>query len=319
MDSKSSATKHVTPAPNVAFECNKGILAFNNGIAFLEPKTPLYQPMLKILSNCYATTNTITFTLSCFEKPLSFNLGDFSTITGLKYSENNEALPPKETVRAGLETMGLLATQPKALTDKKSKKKKNLSSSKPNTSTYVRRFKQMKTVVETQHAEEPVATAETTQSLEASESADKVANWLETTAAKKIITPGVDPENSRLCKDLQHHAHEIDENLEDPLATDSGIQSLGNVNLDQVMEKQANNDAEITFMRVVPFDQVMKEANSNMESMPDDDIFSISRYDDEEFGYSEKKLFVADEIVAENFNDELLSKANIEDTHIIVF
>ncbi|GKF19594.1 hypothetical protein Tco_0068232 [Tanacetum coccineum] len=79
MASKSSATKHVTPAPNVAFECNKD-----------------------------AATNTITFTLSCSEKPLSFNLGDFKTITGLKYSENNEALPPKETVRAGLETMGLV-------------------------------------------------------------------------------------------------------------------------------------------------------------------------------------------------------------------
>ncbi|GJT32734.1 hypothetical protein Tco_0923153 [Tanacetum coccineum] len=53
--------------------------------------------------------------------------------------------------------------------------------------------------------------------------------------------------------------------------------------------------------------------------MPDDEIFSISRYDDEEFGYSEKKLSIADEIAADNFNDELLSKANIEDTHIIVF
>ncbi|GJX44499.1 retrovirus-related pol polyprotein from transposon TNT 1-94 [Tanacetum coccineum] len=53
-------------------------------------------------------TNTITFTVFSFEKPLSFNLGDFASITGLKYSENYVSLPPKETMRAGLETLGLV-------------------------------------------------------------------------------------------------------------------------------------------------------------------------------------------------------------------
>nr|GEV17084.1 hypothetical protein [Tanacetum cinerariifolium] len=54
-----------------------------------------------------AATNTTTFILSCSEKPLSFDLGDFSTINGLKY-KNYEALLPKETVRAGLATLGLV-------------------------------------------------------------------------------------------------------------------------------------------------------------------------------------------------------------------
>ncbi|GJX64780.1 hypothetical protein Tco_0299123 [Tanacetum coccineum] len=54
------------------------------------------------------TTYTITFNLSCFDKPLSFNLGDFSSITELKYSENYDTLPLKETVRAGLATLGLV-------------------------------------------------------------------------------------------------------------------------------------------------------------------------------------------------------------------
>nr|GEY49523.1 retrovirus-related Pol polyprotein from transposon TNT 1-94 [Tanacetum cinerariifolium] len=40
----------------------------------------------------------ITFTLSSFDKPLSFNLDDFLSIIGLNYSENYAPLPPKETV-----------------------------------------------------------------------------------------------------------------------------------------------------------------------------------------------------------------------------
>ncbi|GJT53376.1 retrovirus-related pol polyprotein from transposon TNT 1-94, partial [Tanacetum coccineum] len=53
-------------------------------------------------------TIIIAFTLSYFEKPLSFNLGDFSSTTELKYSKNYDSLPPKETVRAGLATLGLV-------------------------------------------------------------------------------------------------------------------------------------------------------------------------------------------------------------------
>ncbi|GJR55696.1 hypothetical protein Tco_1406217 [Tanacetum coccineum] len=136
LEISSQTTKtHATPAQNVSFECDKGIISFNNEIALLEHKNPLYQPLLNFLSNyCMhttltkqpsayyskylrklwystevdAATNTITFTLSCFEKPLYIDLGDFSTITGLKYSENYDALPPKETVRARLATLGLV-------------------------------------------------------------------------------------------------------------------------------------------------------------------------------------------------------------------
>ncbi|GKB90990.1 hypothetical protein Tco_0963262 [Tanacetum coccineum] len=137
MVSKSSSQQtktQVTLASNVNFEYDKGIIAFNNGIALLEHSNPLYLPMLKFLSNCYVSAtltkqpsayyyeylrefwysakvdaiNTITFTLSSFDKPLSFNLDDFSSITGLKYSKNYVSLPPKETVRAGLATLRLV-------------------------------------------------------------------------------------------------------------------------------------------------------------------------------------------------------------------
>ncbi|GJQ93902.1 retrovirus-related pol polyprotein from transposon TNT 1-94 [Tanacetum coccineum] len=53
------------------------------------------------------STNTITFILSCSLKPLSFNLSDFSTITGLNYNENYTTLPPKENVKAALATIGI--------------------------------------------------------------------------------------------------------------------------------------------------------------------------------------------------------------------
>ncbi|GJT43495.1 hypothetical protein Tco_0952210 [Tanacetum coccineum] len=54
-----------------------------------------------------AAMKTISFTLSCFEKPLSFDLSVFSSFIGLKPSENCVSLPPKETVNGGLVTLGL--------------------------------------------------------------------------------------------------------------------------------------------------------------------------------------------------------------------
>nr|GEY61818.1 hypothetical protein [Tanacetum cinerariifolium] len=405
-----------------------------------------------------AATNTITFILSCSKKPLSFDLGDFSTIIGLKYNKKSEALPSKETVRDGLATLGLVDEKKPNLTsidlinssllriryfssiwrvlmmhivkclggmrglhDHLNINKQVIAYNliwglnvdigiilfsnlvvklvngkkgrEPNIC-YTRLSKQNKIVAETQHVKELVATTDTTQSIEAFELTEEVANRPETTVVKKIratpdpiesqsqhmhsypisyvhhesvlgsdtlrfITPDVDLKNTRLCKDLQHPAHEsqtlrvpelhsasrvtesqnkknpklltfegiesspsvflgqrtgdpslhykftfltkhlmqehetlVDKNLKDPLATDYGIQSLRNV---------------------------MEEAESNVESMSDDEILYIFGDDDEEFGDSENELYVVDEIVADNVIDELISKANTKDTHTIVF
>ncbi|GJS69637.1 hypothetical protein Tco_0702478, partial [Tanacetum coccineum] len=54
-----------------------------------------------------AATKTISFTLSCFDKLLSFDLGVFSSVIGLKPSENCVSVPPKETMKPGLATLGL--------------------------------------------------------------------------------------------------------------------------------------------------------------------------------------------------------------------
>ncbi|GJW87599.1 hypothetical protein Tco_0162939 [Tanacetum coccineum] len=96
------------------------------------------------------------------------------------------------------------ATQPKAPTDKKSKKKKNPSSSKP-TSTYVRHSKQKKPVVGLSIVEEPVATVDITISLEASKSAEDVANQPSTASIEK------------------EHETLVDESLKDLLAIHSSI------------------------------------------------------------------------------------------------
>ncbi|GJU64091.1 putative reverse transcriptase domain-containing protein [Tanacetum coccineum] len=86
-----------------------GIIAFNNAVALLEHTNDLYHPMLSFLLNCCIdeATKTITFSLSSFEKPLSFTQDEFISAIGLPICRNVVPLPPKETVRAGLATLGL--------------------------------------------------------------------------------------------------------------------------------------------------------------------------------------------------------------------
>ncbi|GKA64015.1 uncharacterized mitochondrial protein-like protein [Tanacetum coccineum] len=80
-------------------------------VALAKQPSPYYLKYLRefwYTTEADITTNSITFTLSNFNKPLSFDLDVFSTIIGLKNSGNFVPLPPKETMKAGLETMGLI-------------------------------------------------------------------------------------------------------------------------------------------------------------------------------------------------------------------
>nr|GEX44935.1 hypothetical protein [Tanacetum cinerariifolium] len=74
----------------------------------------------------------------------------------------------------------------------KSKKKKIPSSSKPKTSHYVRISKSKETVVETQHAEELVATADILKGIDVSESSKDIRNRPKTVDAKKHETKGAE-------------------------------------------------------------------------------------------------------------------------------
>ncbi|GKD83289.1 hypothetical protein Tco_1350128 [Tanacetum coccineum] len=60
-------------------------------------------------------TKTITFLLSWWDKPLSFTQDEFVSSIGLPICKNTVPLPPKETVRAGLATLGLFDKDPLSL------------------------------------------------------------------------------------------------------------------------------------------------------------------------------------------------------------
>ncbi|GJR59880.1 hypothetical protein Tco_1502042 [Tanacetum coccineum] len=137
MASKSSSLQQpqqLTPSYKFNFKCDDGIIAYNNVVALLEHPNDLYHPMLSFLSNCCITTGltiqpsviyaeylrefwytevddaikTIIFSLSNFDKPLSFSHDDFISVIGLNYSENYVSMPKKESVRAGLATLELI-------------------------------------------------------------------------------------------------------------------------------------------------------------------------------------------------------------------
>ncbi|GKD30331.1 hypothetical protein Tco_1241109 [Tanacetum coccineum] len=52
-------------------------------------------------------TKTITFSLSWWDEPLSFTQDEFISAIGLPICKEAAPLPPKETVRAGLASLGL--------------------------------------------------------------------------------------------------------------------------------------------------------------------------------------------------------------------
>nr|GEV38320.1 hypothetical protein [Tanacetum cinerariifolium] len=114
---------------------------------------------------------------------------------------------------------------------------------------------------------------------------------------------------------MKEHETIVEKVVKDPFVTDSGIESLGNVDLDQMMKDQKGDDDEITFMGNSTFDQGMEEVKSDVESMPDDEIVSIYEEDNDEDD-SDRELFMADEVVVGNIIDELITEANKEDTNV---
>nr|GEU39379.1 hypothetical protein [Tanacetum cinerariifolium] len=100
--------------------------------------------------------------------------------------------------------------------------------------------------------------------------------------------------------------------MKDPFVTDYEIQSLRYVNLDDLLQDQKGDDAEITFIGSSTYDQEMEEVDFNRELMPDDEIISISGDDNEEAD-SDQDLNYADEKVVDTTFDELLNEANTKD------
>ncbi|GJW09431.1 putative reverse transcriptase domain-containing protein [Tanacetum coccineum] len=112
----------------------------------------------------------------------------------------------------------------------------------------------------------------------------------------RFIMPDVEPENYRLCKDLQHPPYKSQTLRVPELHSAFGV-----------TESQNKKNPKI-----------MEEDDSDLESMPDDEIMSISG-DDNEDADSDRELSIADEVAADNVIDEILNKINTEETTTIVF
>ncbi|GJX37353.1 retrovirus-related pol polyprotein from transposon TNT 1-94 [Tanacetum coccineum] len=139
-------------------------------------------------------------------------------------------------------------TYSKAPTDLKTKKKKNTPSSKPKSPYKVRVILPKKQVVETQHAEVTVATADATQRLEASESAEEKVNQPTAAEAEKI----------KIIKSYQ-------------AATISG--SL-------FIHQSSSYDQDV--IDITPKDAKEGDASeslSDLRSMPDDDLASMTGFE----------------------------------------
>ncbi|GJS19824.1 hypothetical protein Tco_0448456, partial [Tanacetum coccineum] len=186
------------------------------------------------------------------------------------------------TDKSLFETSVQHVTQYKAPTDKKTKRKRIPPSSKPKTSKVFRESPLKEKVANTQPIEEPVATADTTQSLgksgevkgyprpnRVSESAFNIPIFLYTLClhsgndTERSIPPDVDPENSRLCQEIivEKAEHVVEE--EDPnKGIDSGIVSIGNVRLKDVSVNNEDN----------PFDTESKiKVVKRFQPWPDDE------------------------------------------------
>ncbi|GJS77796.1 hypothetical protein Tco_0727677 [Tanacetum coccineum] len=133
--SSQNQPKQLTPASNVPFQVEDCTIKFNNEVALMKTNNDAYKPLLQFLKNsCISVALTkqplsyyskflwefwytaeadtasksITFTLSHFDKPVSFDLNMFSSIIGLDRSDEFVDIPPKEIVKARLATLGLV-------------------------------------------------------------------------------------------------------------------------------------------------------------------------------------------------------------------
>ncbi|GJV68593.1 hypothetical protein Tco_1484102 [Tanacetum coccineum] len=182
--------------------------------------------MLNIDKQVDMATKSISFTLSHFDKPLSFDLGKFSSIIGLERSDECVSVPPKETVKDGLATLGLpdedhpslsssdlinsspvanLSPEPiQSLIPPSAKVNADDTADKSLSRTSVSLKSSSTQATHPQHTKEFVVYADATKSLDASESAEVQGNQPETADAtkddtKRLIMPDVDFKNSRLC------------------------------------------------------------------------------------------------------------------------
>ncbi|GJY55969.1 reverse transcriptase domain-containing protein [Tanacetum coccineum] len=138
-----------------------------------------------------------------------------------------------------------------------------------------------------------MATINATKSIDASKLAEELENQPKLIDAKKV------------------HETIVEEFMKDPKIT-----LLGNVTFEELygddtkMDKH-DNAAKITLIGS-SIDVELQEADSDLESMPDDEIESVSGFEDA------KELSMADETVADNVIDKLVDMENTQDANLNV-
>ncbi|GJV12695.1 hypothetical protein Tco_1354236 [Tanacetum coccineum] len=172
----SQQSSHLSPSSKVNFKCEDGIIAYNNAVALLEHPNVLYNPMLSFLSNCCISTaltrqpsttyveylEEFWYTEEC-DKPLTIAQDEFISTIGLPICKDVVPLPPKETPE-----QSLILSSEKVNADDGADKSLSRTIVQP-----VRVILPKKQVAKTQHAKEPVTTADATKSLGASKSAEE--------------------------------------------------------------------------------------------------------------------------------------------------
>nr|GEU46900.1 hypothetical protein [Tanacetum cinerariifolium] len=264
------------------------IIGFNNVVALLEHPNELFRPMLSFLSNYYinkALTLQPTamymeyqkefwyiVEVSWWDKPLSFTQDEFISATGLPIYNDHVPLPPKETVRAGLATLDYVSndlTLVKPHTITAASFPKPLASNVPLTLHMLKVAKLSKDPKQslippsgkTQHAKVTVATADAAKSLEAFVSAEEQRNQHSTIEAVKLLN-----EADKLNKAIQ----ETPKGLYDTESEIKVVKSFSTSHISKMKDHTMHNSKETA--------DIHEGSGSNLQSMPDDDLKSISGF-----------------------------------------
>nr|GEV23402.1 uncharacterized mitochondrial protein AtMg00810-like [Tanacetum cinerariifolium] len=211
------------------------------------------------VSNDLTLVKPHTITAAFFQKLLASEVPLTSHMLKVaKLSEEPEQslIPPSgevnanDTVDKSLSSASVQPiTQFKAPTDLKTTKKRIQPSSKPKSPNKVRVILPKKQVAKTQHAEVTVATADATKSLIASELAEEQGNQSLATKAKKVLDQNV--------KKIK----------------DTGFVAMGE---------------SVKSFLTSHFSKLQDVSDSDLQSMPDDDLRSVSGFEDVDSGDTHK-------------------------------
>ncbi|GKC44512.1 hypothetical protein Tco_1062234 [Tanacetum coccineum] len=261
-------------------------------------------------------SKTITLTLLHISKTLSFDLDNFSSDIGLEPSDDCVFVPPKETVKAGPATLGLVDEDHPSFSSSALINSSPMKSLLP-LSREVYAIDTADKIIQPssthathiQRVEDFVVTADATKSLDASESAEVQGNQPETADAAKVTVLNIrvtasNHSQTSLGKSGEVMGYPRSIKVSESALTfqifnvveeeDIGVYSLEKPTFEQLMDEvdkqyKANqeetekivqtNDANITFLGSVPITMELDDSGSSLHSMPSDDLTSLTGFE----------------------------------------